>query len=595
MRRRALISALPALALGAPRPAAAAAEKVLRVTLPSAESMLDPPQTNTNLYSTTILAQIFESPLAYDYLARPVRLQPLTASALPEVSADFTTLTLRIRPGIFFADDPAFKGQPRELVAADYAYAIKRFYDPRYNSSDLYLFQNAKLPGLVELREQALRSKQAFDYDTPVDGIRALDRYTLRIRLGQPDPRFVYLLADPAIFGAVAREVVEFYGDEISAHPVGTGPYRLVAWRRASRIELARSPSFRHLVYTGQPADEPLAREIATGLAGRRLPLADRVVVDVIDEDQPRWLAFLNGEHDHLQLPGLFAPMAAPNGRIAPFLAKRGVRLQRALRADIDMSFFNMRHPLVGGYTPDKVALRRAIALAHDGAEYIRLVRGGGGQAAQSVVPPFTTGYDAAYRSEMGRHSPAEARALLDLYGYVDRDGDGWRETPDGRPLLLRMAAINDQRRRLQNELWKRALDRVGLRIEFDIATWPELLNRSRAGSLMMWGFGWSASSPDGGFFLALAYGPNADESNDARFALPAYDRLFERQRGLPDGPEREALMRQAKDLLVAYMPYKVHAHRIEIDLVQPWTRHYWRHPFLREPWQYMDVGGRDP
>jgi ABC-type transport system substrate-binding protein len=314
------------------------------------------------------------------------------------------------------------------------------------------------------------------------------------------------------------------------------------------------------------------------------------VVVDVIDEEQPRWLAFLNGEHDHLELPGLFGPMAAPNGHIAPFLAKKGVQLQRSLRADIDMSFFNMRHPLVGGYTPDKVALRRAIALAHDGAGFIRLVRGGGGLAAQSVVPPFTTGYDTAYRSEMSRHSPAEARALLDLYGYIDRDGDGWRETPDGQPLVLRMAAVNDQRRRLQNELWKRALDAVGLRIEFDIATWPELLNRSRAGSLMMWGFAWSASSPDGGFFLALAYGPNADESNDARFALPAYDRVFERQRGLPDGPEREALMRQAKDLLVAYMPYKVHAHRIDIDLVQPWARHYWRHPFLREPWQYMDV-----
>jgi ABC-type transport system substrate-binding protein len=106
----------------------------------------------------------------------------------------------------------------------------------------------------------------------------------------------------------------------------------------------------------------------------------------------------------------------------------------------------------------------------------------------------------------------------------------------------------------------------------------------------MMWGYGWSAVSPDGGFFLAIAYGPNANESNDARFALPAYDRLYERQARLPDGPEREALMRQAKDLLVAYMPYKVHVHRLRADLLQPWLRNFWRHPFMRDLWRFAEV-----
>jgi ABC-type transport system substrate-binding protein len=94
--------------------------------------------------------------------------------------------------------------------------------------------------------------------------------------------------------------------------------------------------------------------------------------------------------------------------------------------------------------------------------------------------------------------------------------------------------------------------------------------------------------SPDGGFFLAIAYGPNASEANDPRFALPAFDRLFERQRVLPDGPEREAVMRQAKNLLVAYMPFKVHLHTERLDLVQPWTQGYWRHPFMRDTWRFV-------
>jgi ABC-type transport system substrate-binding protein len=130
----------------------------------------------------------------------------------------------------------------------------------------------------------------------------------------------------------------------------------------------------------------------------------------------------------------------------------------------------------------------------------------------------------------------------------------------------------------------------VGLQIEFEVSTWPELLKKSRSGTLMMWGFAWSATSPDGGYLLSTAYGPNSSESNDARFALPAYDRVFERVLSMPDSAEREALMRRAKDLLAAYMPYKAHSHRIAMDLVQPGTRHYWRHPFMRDIWRFVDV-----
>jgi ABC-type transport system substrate-binding protein len=254
------------------------------------------------------------------------------------------------------------------------------------------------------------------------------------------------------------------------------------------------------------------------------------------------------------------------------------------------MSFFFMEHPLVGGYGPEKVALRRAIGLAFDNDAYLRHVLGGLAIPAQSTIAPAMSGYDSAYKSEMSEYTPSRARALLDLYGYVDRDGDGWRETPQGQPLVLVRASLGSQRDRLANELWRRSMAAVGLKIEFDISTWPELLKKSRAGTLMMWGYAWTATSPDGGFFLAIAYGPNAGEANDPRFALPEFDRLYERQLVLPDGPEREALLRRAKDLLVAYMPFKVHGHRIASDLVQPWTRHYWRHPFMRDIWRFVDI-----
>jgi ABC-type transport system substrate-binding protein len=184
----------------------------------------------------------------------------------------------------------------------------------------------------------------------------------------------------------------------------------------------------------------------------------------------------------------------------------------------------------------------------------------------------------------------ARAKALLDLYGYVDKDGDGWRDRPDGSPLLLEYSAQPDQQSRQSQELWKKAMDKVKLRIEFKIAKWPEQLKASRAGKLMMWGVAWSATSPDGLYFLDLLYGPNKGQANHARFDLPAFNKLYEQQSLLPDGPERLAAMDAAKKLMVVYMPYKVHAHRIWTDLWHPWVKGYDRNIFVREFWKYIDV-----
>jgi ABC-type transport system substrate-binding protein len=594
MRRREWLGASAALlaAAGAAPAGARTAprDNTLRVSFRVAETGFDPVAIGDE-NSNRVAACIFESPLTYDHLARPVTMVPLTAEALPEIEDDFRSFTFRIRPGIFFADDPAFKGRPRELVAQDYVYTVKRYYDPRNNSELLYLWENAGVLGLTELRDQALKQKKPFDYDREVDGIRALDRYRFRVRLAKPGPRFAYLFAQTGLTGAIAREVVEAYGADIAAHPVGTGAFMLGAWRRSSRIELVRNPRYRERFFEATPAEgDAQAQALSRELAGRRLPLVDRVEINVIEESQPRWLAFLDGSLDQLEVPVDFAPVAVPGGVLAPHLAKRGVRLQRLPQPDMVMTYFNMLHPLVGGYAPEKVALRRAVALAYDNGEELRALRHGQGIPAQSTVPPFTSGYDPDYRSEMSQHDPARAMALLDLYGYLDRDGDGWREMPDGSPLVLRLSSTSSQLSRRGNELWRKQLARVGLKIEFDVATWPDLLKRSRNATLMMWGYTWVAQSPDGGFFLGIAYGPNSNESNDARFALPAFDRLYERQSVLPDGAERNALMREGKNLMVAHMPYKAHVHTILNDLQQPRVRGWWRHPFARDSWVYTGV-----
>jgi len=578
-------------ALVSPAAAAeAAAPKVLRYAFPTAESGFDPAQV-TDLYSNVVLAHIFEAPLEYEYLAQPVRIRTNTAAALPEISADFRRFVFQIKPGIYFADDPAFKGRRRELTAQDYVYTIKRHYDPRWKSGKLYQFESERIVDLSELRRETIEQKKPFDYEREVDGLRALDRYRFEVKLALPSPRFHQLFTDPAVTGAVAREVVEFYGDRITEHPVGTGPFRLAEWRRSSRMVLERNPGYREVLYDEHAsAGDRRRSSIAAKLKGRRMPMVDRVEVSVIEEPQPRWLSFLGDEQDVVErIPDHFCQQAVPNGQLAPHLVKRGIQLVRYQRNDVSVSYFAMEHPVVGGYAPEKVALRRAISLAVDVEREIRLARYGQAIPAQSHAAPQVWGYDPAFKSEMSEFDRAKARALLDLYGYVDRDGDGFRERPDGSPLTLEYGTQPDRTYRDLYEQWDINMKAIGIRMVPLIGQWSEHLKASRAGKLMMWGVAWSGG-PDGETFLNLGYGPNKGQANHARFDLPAYNAVYERQRMLPDGPERAALVEEAKRLMVAYMPYKVHVHRIWNDLSQPWVTGYHRNVFVREFWKYVDV-----
>lgn len=582
-----LATALPHAAARAAA-APAGGTRVLRCCFPVAETGFDPAQVS-DIYSLTVTAHIFEAPYTYDHLARPYKIKALTAAAMPEVSDDYRVWTVRLRPRIHFADDPVFKGKKRELTAHDYVFSLKRFFDPATKSPAYSSLREEGFEGLEELRAEALRSRTPFDYDREVPGVRALDRHTLQFRLTQSRPRFLYTLTG---LGAMAREVVQAWGERIMEHPVGTGPFRLGPWRRSSLIVLERNPQFREMFYDAEPnADDAEGQAIAARFRGRRLPMLDRVEISIIEENQPRWLSFLNEELDLMNgLPLDFVQTAVPNGQLAPNLARRGIRMERMLGSDVTLTYFNMEDPVIGGYTPQKVALRRAICLATDVEREIRLVRRSQAVPAQGPLVPHTYGFDADMKSTNSEFSLPRAKALLDLYGYTDRNGDGWREQPDGSPLALEYATQPDQISRQFDELWKRNMDALGVRLVFRPGKWPEQLKAARAGKLMMWSVGSSAGSPDGQGAFDRCFGPSAGGANLARFSMPAFDELYRRMSVLPDGPERLALFKQATKMVLAYAPYKYHVHRIVTDLAHPWLEGYRRPTFWLSYWQYLDV-----
>jgi len=560
--------------------------KVLRVPFLIAETNFDPAFTS-DLYSNTVIEEILEPPLTYDFLARPAKLKPLTLEAMPEITDGGRTYTLRVKPGIYYTDDPAFGGRKRELVAADYEFAMKRLMDPRGSSPNLWLIEG-RIAGVPEAIARAKKAGR-FDYDARIPGLEVLDRYTLRVHLVKPDYNFNYILAMCTV-GAQAREVVEKYGDEIGAHPVGTGPFRLAEWKRSSKIVLARNEAFREMHYDGEPpADDALSQELLRENKGKRMPMVDRVEIFIIEESQPRWLAFLNKELDWINLPYEFINTVLPGGKEAPWAVKRGIRYEPDVDADLTYLYWNMKDPIFGGYTADKIALRRAVGLAYDNDEEINLVRNGTAIEAQGVIPPGVVGYDPNFNTGKS-YDPAKAKALLDMFGYIDRDGDGWRDMPDGSPLVFTYAATPAQLDRQFVQLWKKDMDAIGIRLEAKFAKWPDLRKESKLQKLQDWALAWSADYPDGENFFQLLYGPNCGSSNDGCFQLPEFDALYEKASVMPPGPERQKLYEEMSKLVAVYAPWKLSAHRKRNQLVQPWILGWRKHPFLHDAYQYADI-----
>jgi ABC-type transport system substrate-binding protein len=565
-------------------------EKVFRYAFLIAETGFDPQQLS-DLYSRTVTGNIFETLYDYTYLTRPTKVRPVLAEGMPEVSADFKTWTVHMKHGVYFADDPAFGGKRRELTAQDVVYTFKRVYDPKTRSPSLSSLDEEKILGLPELAAKAEKTHK-FDYDSEVEGIRALDRYTVQFKLGVSRPRFVQTIADPGILGIVAREVVEKYGDDIMAHPVGTGPFMLSEWKHSSRMTFVKNPNYRAEFFDEDaPPGDKVGEAIAKHLKGKRLPLVDKVVVSIIEEPQPRWLSFLNREQDLMErLPANFVTQAIPNNKLAPNLAKKGIQMERVQLSDVSMFYFNMDDPVVGGYTPEKVALRRALALAYNSEEEIRLPRRGQAVVAQSLIEPNTTTYDPKFHTEMGTFDRARAIALLDMYGYTDKNGDGWRDMPDGSPLALTIDTQGTADSRELDEILKKNMDAVGVKLRFRIGQWPEQLKAAQAGSLQMWQLGFTAAEPDSGVALQLGASAQVGQQNLARFRNKQFDEIFEKQGVMPDGPQRDAMIRDAARILVAYMPYKIRVHRIGTDMWQPWLIGYKRHPFSLSFWRYIDI-----
>jgi ABC-type transport system substrate-binding protein len=567
--------------------AAADMSKTLRTAFIAPETGFDP-AASSDLYSDTVQRAIFDTLYGFEYLPRPYRRAPLTAAGMPEITDEGRTWTMRVRPGIYFADDPAFKGKKRELVAADYVYSWKRLLDPRVRSPFSWFLQD-KVVGAEPVIEAAQKTGH-FDYDATIEGLQALDRYTIRLKLKEPDYIMQgYLTQTP--MAAVAREVIEAYGDVngwAMGNPVGSGPYRLKSWRRGAQIVLEANPNYRDETFP--ESDDPADRELLAKMRGKKLPIVGRIEIEITEESNPRLLGFTSGALDYVNVPPDLADhVLDAAGRLRPEYANRGIALWRITQPALQYAYLNMDDPVVGGYTKDKIALRRAIALGFNTPDLIRVVYQGQAIPATQPIPPGLPGHDDTWNVGVN-YDPQAANALLDRFGYAARDGEGYRKLPDGKPLTIVMASATSGRDREFDEVWQKSMKTIGIRIEFLKQKWPDLIKMGKAGKLQMWRIGWITQYGEGDAFAQLLYSKNIGQTNYSRFALPQYDALYRQSRRLPDGPERNRVYRSMSELVAAYNPWWLGVYTIENTLLQPWVLGYKKHAYMEHPWKYLDV-----
>ena len=234
-RARALVFALflGALAVGcqpgvsAPPPTTGWVPGTLRIGQRSDFRSLDPAVANDSDL-VPVVRMLYQPLLDYD---DGVNLVPLVAEKMPTLSADGKTYTFQLKKGVRFSNG-------REVTADDFLYSWTRLLDPKTKSAGASYIVD-KIAGAHDFADGKADK---------VEGLRALDRYTLEVQLAKPDLTFLYVAA-MTFLAPVPREEVEKYpeadrNEEFAVHPVGNGPFVLKEWRRGLRMRLERDPHY---------------------------------------------------------------------------------------------------------------------------------------------------------------------------------------------------------------------------------------------------------------------------------------------------------------------------------------------------------------
>jgi len=689
LERAALAAATTLLAAcnNNPWPDDEAASNTLRsAVIENSPRHLDPTASYWN-NDTPYTYQIYEPPYGYHYLKRPFQLVPKSAREVvqpryvdkegrplpadaPAGQVAESIYDVPIKPGIRFQPHPAFatdeqgrhryhamnKGElgarrtplefehqgTRELVAADFVYALKRhattrITTPIFSTFAEYVVGLKEYGALVKQEDAKLRAgldpssldKPFLDFRRwPLAGAEAPEKHLLRVRIKGKYPQWSYWM-QMTFTAPVPWEADAFYaqpgmaeaGLTLDRWPVGTGPYMLTEFVQDRRHVMVRNPNYRGEPYPceGEPGDKE-AGLLAD--CGKTTPFVDRMVFTVEREAVPQRGKFRQGFYDievfeRTDTGMTYRVEAQDSDTVRAEYEKKGFTFGQA--SDVNSYFigFNMLDPVLGyGATPEQDArnrkLRQAISIAIDWEEWSKIFPKDAGDTAMSPLPPGIFGsregtpegvnpvthrwVGDAKTGRAVRRGIDEAKKLMAEAGYPNG-----RDAATGRPLVLNYdyyaPATPERKPRLD---WVvRQFAKIDIQLEIRATDNNQFQDKVRKGKYQVFWLGWLADYPDAENFLFLLYGPTGktkfDGENTSNYASAEYDRLFVQMKTLPDGPDKQALIDRMVRLVQDDAPWTMGYFPYTSAASQRWVKNFKPAILTRDHGRYvrLDVADR--
>jgi ABC-type transport system substrate-binding protein len=534
------------------------------------------------VYSMRVGSQIYETLYVFHFLKRPYELVPQLAEGIPEISDDHLTYIIRVKKGVLFQDDPCFpNGKGRELTAHDFIFSLKRIANLKYASQNWYSFKD-KIVGLDDFREYTKQFKSEFDvdYGQEVQGLKALDDYTIQITLNQPWPQMIETIFADNMSSPMAKEAVEYYGKDIMRHPVGTGAYRLKMWNRGSYIELVKNENWRGELYPSEGESGDLEAGYLDD-AGKPVPFADRLIWRVIVEDQPAWLLFMRGEIDGMGIPkdNFNEAVSLQNREATDEMKNRGISLKHFDDPSVFWIGFNMRDPVLGENKP----LRKALSRAFNREHFIELFLNGRGHVAHGFVAPGLDSYDPKIKKYgYSKYDLQEAKQLL---------SEAEKIQGGAIPKLTLGMPGTDTFSKQYGQFTQRQFQKIGIELEVNYMDWPTYMAEQNKGQLQLFAAGVSASYPDAIDFLTL-FGTKyfAPGGNKFFYSNPDFDALLEKAEVMFPSPERLELYRKMERMVMEEYPAVFTNHRVSYILHHSWYKNYKPHVFSYGVSKYRNI-----
>lgn len=631
-----------------PYPASERSSNTLFTVFSSPPRHLDP-VVSYNANEWSILGQIYEPPLQYNYLKRPYMLEPLTLQTMPEVvyldnegketteerRIAYSRYRLYLRSDVYYHPHPAFakdaQGQllygaltqneldaiesvhdfvqkeTRELRAEDYAYAIKRMAVRQYHSPIL----DSMIPYIVGLGDFSKKisaiAKEKRALHQPLDlrayhikGVKAVDDGTLEILIHGKYPQFLYWLA-MNFFAPIPWEADLFYQQEglraknisLDTAPVGTGAYYLAENNPNRRMRLKRNSYFHTEYYP---------------VSSQKLPFIDEAVYTLEKESIPMWNKFLQGYYDASGIASEAFDQAVQIGSsgdmgLSDAMRRKGIRMISSVQPSIFYMAFNMEDPVVGGYSPEQRKLRQAISIAQNEEEYISIFMNGRGVPAQGPIPPGIFGYEEGkigtnpfvyewHKGKRVRKRLDVAKRLLAEAGYPNGIS---QKTGRRLKLYYDTTATGPDDRALME--WRRKqFAKLGISLVIRATDYNRFQEKVRKGKVQLFSWGWNADYPDPENFLFLLYGKNAAVDTDgaginsANYKNPAFDRLFEEIKSMDNTPERLAKIEQMLKIVQEDAPWVWGFYPKSLALVHSWFGNVYANAMANNTLKYKRI-----